>query len=792
MELRTESLKNFTLYQSKALTARAQDELDPVYETGEHTDLAERIRACCVAGKTPYPAQQEVINAIIKGFTTKRAMGIIAEMGCGKTPMASFISWALKLVFGHVLRTLIICPPILVSTWVKEYRALFGDDVRIVDINGPDALRRLDRLRREPVIPDKPEIWICGFNRIKTGSKWSLVTAFKSVYSMVKRVVHGVEVKEPESLKMPICPRCFKELHNLSKSHRESCPECGEPLWGPAQDATRAYPPATFIAKYLSRHFHLLIVDEVHQLKGSNTIQGAVLGQLASAIAKTLVLTGTLSGGKASDIFYLLQRVFALNFSREERKALLPGYNSLTTFISDNGSLERVHVTQEADPQTGRASRDDYHTQEKPGISPLILPLFLDSCAFLRISDIADQLPAYSEILEMVDMTEEMAEEYHILEQSLMAQARLAYRTRDMTVLGQVLHCLLAWPDRPEWAYEVYDRSGGIVTTAPALDMYISPKNQRVIDLALEAKAEGRNCIVYVEYSERLDAINYVAQHLRDAGLNPLVLRNVPAYKRLDWIEEHMATGQYDCLVTNPKMVECGMNLLGFPELLYWETGYNIYTLRQSARRSWRPGQLRDVVVRYIIYRGTMQEKAMSLIASKLEAALILEGELSDKGLVSLAAQGENIVGEMARALIGELEVEDLGTAFQNFRNAEAIADSVLAAPVTPAAQQPDAGQAPARARAKVTHLQPRLGRRIGSICGMENGLLARRFRGGTHVEFRPEGSGGYSILVNRKEAGAWTGELRDTVVLDDANLVLMPQPALDGMVSVTLYRLAA
>ena len=81
MELRTESLKDFTLYQSKALTARAQDELDPVYETGEQTDLAERIRVCCVAGKTPYPAQQEVINAIIKGFTTKRAMGIIAEMG---------------------------------------------------------------------------------------------------------------------------------------------------------------------------------------------------------------------------------------------------------------------------------------------------------------------------------------------------------------------------------------------------------------------------------------------------------------------------------------------------------------------------------------------------------------------------------------------------------------------------------------------------------------------------------------------------------------------------------------
>ena len=47
-----------------------------------------------------------------------------------------------------------------------------------------------------------------------------------------------------------------------------------------------------------------------------------------------------------------------------------------------------------------------------------------------------------------------------------------------------------------------------------------------------------------------------------------------------------------------------------------------------------RPGQTQDVVVRFFVNRNTMQEKAMSLIASKLEASLILEGELSDKGLV--------------------------------------------------------------------------------------------------------------------------------------------------------------
>ena len=58
----------------------------------------------------------------------------------------------------------------------------------------------------------------------------------------------------------------------------------------------------------------------------------------------------------------------------------------------------------------------------------------------------------------------------------------------------------------------------------------------------------------------------------------------------------------------------------------------------------------------------------MSLIASKLEASLILEGELSDKGLVALSEMGDSMAVELARALVGQLETQGLEAQFRAYR----------------------------------------------------------------------------------------------------------------------------
>ncbi|MFX5793468.1 DEAD/DEAH box helicase, partial [Acinetobacter baumannii] len=85
-------------------------------------------------------------------------------------------------------------------------------------------------------------------------------------------------------------------------------------------------------------------------------------------------------------------------------------------------------------------------------------------------------------------------------------------------------------------------------------------------------------------------------------GFKVAVLRaNVESSRREDWIAESLDRG-IDLLVTNPDLVKTGLDLLEFPTIVYMQSGYNIYTLQQASRRSWRIGQKNPVKVIYLGY----------------------------------------------------------------------------------------------------------------------------------------------------------------------------------------------
>ena len=53
----------------------------------------------------------------------------------------------------------------------------------------------------------------------------------------------------------------------------------------------------------------MVILDEVHEYKAGDTLQGFSMGQLAVSAKYFLGLTGTLNGGYADNLFYLLYRL---------------------------------------------------------------------------------------------------------------------------------------------------------------------------------------------------------------------------------------------------------------------------------------------------------------------------------------------------------------------------------------------------------------------------------------------------------------------------------------------------
>ncbi len=65
---------------------------------------------------------------------------------------------------------------------------------------------------------------------------------------------------------------------------------------------------------------------------------------------------------------------------------------------------------------------------------------------------------------------------------------------------------------------------------------------------------------------------------------------------------------------------------------------FQLNTLRQSSARAWRIGQTKPCTTTYLFYNETAQEKLISLMARKLQAATYLEGLLDGGGLMAEAS----------------------------------------------------------------------------------------------------------------------------------------------------------
>ena len=120
-------------------------------------------------------------------------------------------------------------------------------------------------------------------------------------------------------------------------------------------------------------------------------------------------------------------------------------------------------------------------------------------------------------------------------------------------------------------------------------------------------------------------------------------------------------------LITNQKCVETGLDLNDFTTLIFYSMGFNLFTLRQASRRSWRINQAAPRVEVYLLYyKDTMQAKAMKLMASKLAVAGIIEGTLSEEGLAAMS-DVRDLTSQMAKELSLGIKdnVEDIAAAFK-------------------------------------------------------------------------------------------------------------------------------
>lgn len=121
--------------------------------------------------------------------------------------------------------------------------------------------------------------------------------------------------------------------------------------------------------------------------------------------------------------------------------------------------------------------------------------------------------------------------------------------------------------------------------------------------------------------------------------------------KREDWICDQVERG-VDVIITNPELVKTGLDLLDFPCIVFMKSGFNVYTLQQAARRSWRIGQTQPVDVYFLGYSGSAQMACLSLMAKKISVSQSTSGDMPDTGLDVLNQDGDSIEVALAKQLI--------------------------------------------------------------------------------------------------------------------------------------------
>ena len=666
-----------------------------------------------------FPAQKHVAVALWKRLKNATSAICVGEPGIGKTTIATAVSELMRecdhrggdLGRGDTRPTLVLCPPHLVPKWVREIQ-------QIVPLAFAMPLNRLSDVSQfmiqiKRLAPSTPAYAVLSREMAKLGSGWRPAYVVRKKYL---RVEGDEEEKTIETETCFACPRCGHPIYEAEggqeivlvcnigylEERKRFCFNCHEPLYqmihlnsakktearsAPGNNGNgngrhsgmlvetetkptaQRYPIAEFIARRYPGYFKLLIADEVHQMKGQSTDQGYALGTLVRACSKTLALTGTIYGGRATSLFFLLHRLSPR--VRAEFK-----WSDGQKWAERFGILEKVTKHTEGDSGYGTYSgkrRRQTYVRELPGASPELATLLLDCSAFLNLSDLGFQLPAYREHPHTIPMAEDQREAYDALEDQLVEELKERIEQGDRSLLAAYLQSLLAYPNSCFRAEVVTDSTGEFVAHAPALidasnrsKDRLFPKEEWLVNLAKAEQSRSRRVLVFCRQTGTRDITERLVRILGRAGLRADVLKaSVGTQVREEWLRRHVGKGMVDVLITNPKIVETGLDLIDFQTTVWFEIDYSVYTMMQASRRTWRIGQVNDVDVHFVVYRDTMEHRAASLVGQKLAAAQLLYGDSVEGALIEQSDSGHGFLADLARSVIEGAEVTDLNQLFR-------------------------------------------------------------------------------------------------------------------------------
>ena len=512
-------------------------------------------------------------------------------------------------------------------------------------------------------IPCANQLWSASEEKDVLGMKDKLINALKTLKITKKKIAKIISMVSEEIIISAIEDNYYNLINLMDEN--------GQFVFNDSQAkrlevalkntglslSNSLYQPSEFIKRYFPNNWiGLLIADEAHEYKASSG-QGNAFGVLANVSSKVLALTGTLIGGYASDLFYLLWRMnpsMMKEFGYGEAKSIAIDDKN---FTRDYGMVKCVekyddHIDndmfEDSKTSEGKKVRKTYHPA--PGFTVKgVVRFILPYTVFISLDDIdANALPKYTETSEYVALSPSQAEVYKTIGEDAIEIKKDKFKSKYAQVVA-TMYYILSYPDRAYQSIYV----DGISINEP-VDDDILPKEQRMLDIIEEAVDNNRKVIVYTNFTGKDSLHNKrLAEIVTNAGYTPAVLTtSVKALDREEWIVNKVEQG-IDVLITNPKLVETGLDLLDFPSIIFMNTMYNVYTIQQASRRSWRIGQTEEVKVHFLCYEETLEAKCYQLMAEKIKVALGVSGLMPKTGLDDINPNIKSVQQQLAESVMG-------------------------------------------------------------------------------------------------------------------------------------------
>lgn len=613
------------------------------------------------------PAQKHTAAAINEQWLKHRDAILVGQIGTGKTVMSIAAAYAMYNKNNNRDHFIVMCPPHLVSKWLREVSVTWpvSSGMHIVkpsdadrffatkgpifgilksttasagagwehtlDMDGPLVLAYRKNPKDNPVeiVKANPKI-ITAHKSSKDDEHY--FKHYKYLQSHPIQCPNAgcwapVMVKDPKN-KGGKLPSKLADFTNK----RLYCDKCGGPLWQEgAKDRPRRVPIASYIKLKHSGKTDILIVDEAHQYKGEFAARAYAYGRMVRSSKYTLIMTGTIYGGKASTLFFLLFRLSAefrhswVAFDRDQHHRM-----KWKEWNNTYGVMEETRTVTEggSSAQSSGGRTENRNTKEVAGSSPAMLPWLLNRAIFVSLDDMGIALPNYQEILRTVEMEGEMAVQYELLYRELSAALAQKLVRGDRSLLSKYLNALIYYPDsawRPKGVKEKGKEEWLVYVPGTQQPCGSHPKEKAILALIKEELAEGRGCLLMVAQSGTLDIQPEWQDMLSKSNISSAILKADP-YHREQWIAKQEAKGT-QVLISNPKKVETGLDILSYPTIIWMAPEFSIYTVMQASGRAYRLGQTKDCKVYHFAYEDTLQYQAMQLVIAKSAAAKRVNGD---------------------------------------------------------------------------------------------------------------------------------------------------------------------